>query len=248
MAPTELRFRACDAGSQETPNHPLRHVQAANLAIRPGNRSAMKKILIVDHHEVVRAGVISILKPIEAIFGEASDASQALQMVREQDWDLAVLDIALGGRSGLDLVKELKQLRHALPVLILSTHSEEQYARRAFQAGAAGYITKDSPGEELAKAVLKVIQGGRYVSPFMAEKLVGRLEMASDLPPHHALSDREFEVLRLIAAGKTVRQIAILLELSEKTVSTYRTRILEKMGMRTSAEIIRYAIQNKLSD
>ena len=159
-----------------------------------------------------------------------------------------MLDIALGDRSGLELLKELKQTRSKLPVLILSMHSEEQYARRAFQAGAAGYITKDSPGEELVKAVHKVMEGGRYVNSATAERLALDLEKGLDRPRHYSLSDREFEVLRLIASGKTVGEIASLLELSDKTVSTYRARILEKMGMKTNAEIIHYAIRNNLAD
>jgi DNA-binding NarL/FixJ family response regulator len=208
----------------------------------------MKKILIVDDHEVVRAGVIKIVEQPAFVFAEAADADQALKLVREQDWDLAVLDISLGDRTGLELLKDLKQVRSKLPVLILSMHSEEQYARRAFQAGAAGYITKDSPGEELVKAVKRVIEGGTYVTPAAAERLVMDLEKGLDRPLHYALSDREFEVMRLIAAGRTVGEIAGLLELSDKTVSTYRARILEKLGMKTNAEMIHYAIRNKLTD
>ena len=208
----------------------------------------MKKILIVDDHEVVRAGVIKIVEQPGFVFAEAADADQALKLVREQDWDLAVLDISLGDRTGLELLKDLKQVRSKLPVLILSMHSEEQYARRAFQAGAAGYITKDSPGDELVKAVKRVIEGGTYVTPAAAERLVMDLEKGLDRPLHYALSDREFEVMRLIASGSTVGEIAGLLELSDKTVSTYRARILEKLGMKTNAEMIHYAIRNKLTD
>lgn len=207
----------------------------------------MKKILIVDDHEVVRAGVMRILDPAGVVFGEASDIPSALQMVRDENWDVAVLDISLGDRNGLDLVKELKQIQPTLPVLVLSMHSEEQYVRRAFLAGAAGYITKDSPSEELAKAVHKVIEGGRYVSHAIAEKLVVDFDSVSDRPLHQALSRREFEVLQLIGSGKTVGEIAGLLGLSDKTISTYRARILEKMGMRTNADMIRYTIVNKLT-
>jgi two-component system invasion response regulator UvrY len=189
-----------------------------------------------------------IVERPDIVFGQASDANQALKLVRDEDWDLAVLDIALGDRSGLELLKELKQTRSKLPILILSMHSEEQYARRAFQAGAAGYITKDSPGAELVKAVHKVMEGGRYVNSATAERLAQELEKGLDRPGHYSLSDREFEVLRLIASGKTVGEIASLLELSDKTVSTYRARILEKMGMKTNAEIIHYAIRNNLAD
>lgn len=208
----------------------------------------MKKILLVDDHEVVREGVKKILAEQSGTitFGEASTAAEALRLARGQDWDVAVLDLSLGGRSGLEVLKELKQLRPQLPVLILSMHSEEQYARRAFKAGAAGYITKDSPRTELVKAINKVTGGGVYISPALAERLVIDLGSGTDHAPHEALSDREFEVMRLIASGKTVGEIAEMLSLSDRTISTYRARILEKMGMKTNAEITHYAIQNKL--
>jgi DNA-binding NarL/FixJ family response regulator len=208
----------------------------------------MKRILIIDDHEIVRDGLKKILieQRDNRIFGEASSAPEALRLVAEQDWDLVVLDLSLGGRSGLEVLKELKQIRPRLPVLILSMHSEEQYARRAFKAGAAGYITKDSPRAELVRAINKVVEGGRYVSHALAEELVIDLERGSDRPPHETLSDREFEVMRLIASGKTVGEIAAILSLSDKTISTYRARILEKTGMKTNAELTHYAIRNKL--
>jgi len=210
----------------------------------------MRKILIIDDHEVLRDGVKRVFEkqPGAAIFGEASTVPEALRLVREQDWDVVVLDLTLGDRSGLEVLKELKQIRPRLPVLILTMHSEEQYARRAFKAGAAGYITKDSPRAELVKAINKVGEGGRYVSHALAEKLVIDLERGSDRPPHETLSDREFEVMRLIASGKTVGEIAVLLSLSDRTISTYRARILEKMVMKTNAELTHYAIQNSLVD
>jgi two-component system, NarL family, invasion response regulator UvrY len=210
----------------------------------------MKKILIIDDHEIVRHGLKKILneQPDDNAFGEASTASEALRLIAEQNWDLVVLDLTLGGRSGLEVLKELKELRPRLPVLILTMHSEEQYARRAFKAGAAGYITKDSPRAELVKAINKVAEGGRYVSHTLAEELVIDLERGSDGPPHQILSDREFEVMCLIASGKTVGEIAVLLSLSDKTISTYRARLLEKMGMKTNAELTHYAIQNSLVD
>jgi two-component system invasion response regulator UvrY len=208
----------------------------------------MKKILIVDDHEVVRAGVVRILEQPGITFGEASNAAQALQKLRDEDWDLVVLDLSLADRHGLELLKEVKQTSHKLPVLVLTMHSEDQYARRAFRAGAAGYITKDSSREELVKAVNKVIDGGKYVNSTTAERLALDLERDTQFPLHHALSDREFEVLRLLASGKTVGEIAGMLDLSDKTVSTYRARILEKMGMKTNAEIIHYAIRNNLVD
>jgi len=209
----------------------------------------MKRILLVDDHEVVRAGVKRIFdKQPEGtvLFGEASTAPEALDLVRERDWDIVVLDLSLGGRDGLEVLKALKQIRSALPVLILSMHSEELFARRAFKAGASGYVTKDIPRSELIGAINKVIEGGTYVSPALAEELVVDLRRGTDRPPHELLSDREFEVMRLIASGKTVSKIAKILSLSVGTISTYRMRILEKMEMKTNAELTRYALQNGL--
>lgn len=216
----------------------------------PRSLKTMNKILIIDDHEVLRDGVKRIFErqPDLADFGEAGTAQEALRLVREQDWDLVVLDISLGGRSGLEVLPELKQIRPRLPVLVLSMHSEEQFVRRALKAGASGYITKDSPRAELIKAVNKVMSGGRYLSANVAEKLIFDLERDSGRPPQDALSDREFEVLRHLGSGKTVSEIAVVLSLSESTISTYRRRILEKMGMKTNAELIHYAIQVKLVD
>ena len=211
----------------------------------------MKRILIIDDHEVLRDGVKRIFdkQPSSVTFGEAGTAPEALELVREQDWDAAVLDLNLGGgRDGLEILKEMKQIRPRLPVLILSMHSEELFARRAFKAGASGYITKNSPRAELIKAINKVIQGGMYVSPALASELVIDLRRSTDRPRHEILSDREFEVLRLIASGKAVGEIADLLSLSDGTISTYRARILEKMGMKTNAELTHYAIKNNLVD
>ncbi len=208
----------------------------------------MLRILIVDDHEVVRDGVRRIFeeRPDEARFGEASTGPEALRLAQAQAWDIVVLDLSLGARSGLEILKEIKKIRPRLPVLILSMHSEEQYARRAFKAGAAGYITKDSPRAELREAISKVVRGGKYVSPSLAEKLVVDLGRRDYRLPHETLSDREFEVTCLIASGKTVSEIAAQLALSDKTISTYRARILEKMGMKTNAELTHYAIHNKL--
>jgi DNA-binding NarL/FixJ family response regulator len=210
----------------------------------------MRNILIVDDHEVVRDGVKNILgeQASPTSFGEASTAPEALHLVREQNWDLVILDLSLAGRNGLELLKQLKQIHPELPVLILSMHSEEQYARRAFKAGAAGYITKDRSRTELAEAVNKVAEGGRYVSSALAERLIIDIQRDTTRPFHEGLSDREFEVMCLIASGKTVSQIGEFLSLSDKTISTYRARILEKMGMRTNAELMHYAIQNHLVD
>jgi len=208
----------------------------------------MKRVLAVDDHAVVRDGVKTLFdhQPGMVSVGEASTAEEAIRLVTTQDWDLVVLDLSLGGRSGLDVLKQVRQLRPKLPVLILSAHSEQQYARRAFQAGASGYITKDCPRTELLKAIRKVMDGGRYLSADLAEALTLDLERGSNKEPHEALSDREFEVMKLIASGKTVGEIAELLTLSDKTVSTYRARILEKMHFKTNAEMTRYAFQRKL--
>lgn len=221
-------------------------MMASGLSVR----RSVRRLLILDDHELVRDGVKKIFdeQPDTTVFGEASTASEALKLVRECNWDLVVLDISLGGQSGLEVLKDVKQIRPRLPVLILSMHSEEQYARRAFKAGAAGYITKDSPRVELVKAISKVIDGGRYVSPALAEKLIIDLDGDLDRPLHEALSNREFEVLCLIASGKTLSEIAVVLSLSDKTISTYRTRILEKLKMKNNSELTHYAIHNKLVD
>jgi two-component system invasion response regulator UvrY len=205
------------------------------------------RILIVDDHAVVRNGVKLIFAddPRAVVFGDAASAPEALQLVRDQDWDIVLMDIALGDRSGLEVVKELKAIKPRLPVLVLSMHSEMQYARRAFKAGAAGYITKDNSPEELARAIEKVANGGKYVSATLAELLVSEFDDA-DRMPHERLSDREFEIMCLLASGKTVSEVANVLFLSIKTISTYRTRLLDKMGMRTNAELTHYAILNKL--
>ena len=182
-----------------------------------------------------------------ATFGEARSGAEALTLVREQAWDIVVLDISLGGRNGLEVLGEIKQLKPSLPVLILSMHAEEQYAVRAFKAGASGYINKASTGEELHRAIVKIMKGGQYVGPAFAEKIVLQLARPEQ-PPHETLSDRELEVLCAIASGQTVGEIAQKLSLSDKTISTYRRRILDKMDMKTNAELTHYAIRNGLVD
>jgi len=205
----------------------------------------MLKILTIDDHEVVRRGIKDMFTKESATFGEARSGAEALDLVRKQPWDIAVLDISLGGRSGLEVLSELKQLRPRMPVLILTMHAEEQYAVRAFKAGASGYINKASSGEELRRAILKIIKGGQYVGPTLAEKIVVQLSQPGKVP-HETLSNREFEVLCSIASGQTVKEIAAKLSLSDKTISTYRRRILDKMDMRTNAELKHYAIRNGL--
>ena len=168
--------------------------------------------------------------------------------MQREDWDLVILDVTMRGRSGLDFLSDLKQLRPDLPVLVLSMHPEDQYGKRVLKAGAAGYMNKETAPEELVKAIRKVLAGGRYVSEALAEKLAIDLGADSTRPAHERLSDREFEVLRMIVSGKTTSQIADELHLSATTISTYRSRILEKMRMTTNAELMRYALQNHLVD
>ena len=208
------------------------------------------RVLIADDHAVFRRGLKETLAEAfsAVVFGEAKTAQEALDHVRRQNWDVVILDISMPGKSGLDILDELKHLRPKLPILLLSMHPEQQFARRALKAGAAGYLTKDGVPEELKEAIKKIVGGGRYVSATLAEKLAVDLREGSDLPLHELLSDREFQVLRMIASGKTVKEIAEELSLSVKTVSTYRARVLEKTGMKTNAELIRYALQAQLVD
>jgi two-component system, NarL family, invasion response regulator UvrY len=208
------------------------------------------RVLIADDHAVVRRGLKETIREAfpRATFGEAKTAQETLESVRRQDWEMVILDISMPGRSGLDILDELKRLRPKMPVLFLSIHPEAQYARRALKSGAAGYLTKESIPEELQTAVRRVLAGGRYVSATLAERLAYDLGSKADTPVHELLSDREFQVLRMIASGKTVKEIADEISLSIKTVSTYRTRILEKTGMKTTADLIRYALQTQLVD
>ena len=208
----------------------------------------MIKILIADDHAIVRRGLKQILAetPDMVVAGEAHNGQELLEKVRGHPWDVIVLDISMPGRGGLDILKQLKSERPKLPVLMLTIHPEDQYAVRVLRAGASGYLTKESAPDHLVEAIRKVARGGKYVSPHLAEKLAFNLESLSEKPLHEMLSDREFQVLRFIASGKTVKEIGEELSLSVKTISTYRTRILEKMKMRNNAELTHYAIQQKL--
>jgi two-component system, NarL family, invasion response regulator UvrY len=210
----------------------------------------MIKVLIADDHTVVRQGLKQILSddPQLSVVGEAADGNEVLTALETLTVDALVLDITMPGRNGLDVLKEVKRKRPALPVLVLSMHPEDQFAIRILRAGAAGYITKESAPEELVGALRKVCSGGKYVSPQLAEKLAVFIGDETTRPPHEKLSDREFEVLRMLALGKTVTEVAEELLLSVKTVSTYRARVLEKLGMRTNAEMMRYVIENHLLD
>jgi DNA-binding NarL/FixJ family response regulator len=208
----------------------------------------MIRILIADDHAIVRRGLKQILAEESGmtVAGEAQNAQEVLDLVRKQKWHVVVLDIAMPGRGGLEVLKEIKQEQAQLPVLILSMHPEDQYAIRALKAGAAGYLTKESAPEELVKAIRKVLAGGKYVSASLAEKLALALETDTKKLPHEALSDREYQVLCLIASGKTVGEIAEELSLSVKTISTYRARILEKMNLKSNAALTHYAVQQRL--
>jgi two-component system invasion response regulator UvrY len=206
------------------------------------------KVLIADDHAVVRRGLREILEETRDVLvgGEAATASDTIRLVREQRWDIVVLDIHLPGGSGIDLLRDLRHQRAELRVLILTGYPEQQYAVRAIKAGAAGFLTKESAPEKLVEAIRKVASGNRYVSEEVAELLASAVAGDTLGAPHERLTDREFEVLRLLASGKTVSQVADGLALSVKTVSTHRARILQKMNMKTNAELTYYAIKNRL--
>jgi|SRR5579859_653172 len=208
----------------------------------------MLKVLIADDHAVVRQGLRRILTEIPElnVVGEAQDGQSALSLVRAEPWDVLVLDLSMPGRGGLDILKEVRRERPETRVLVLSMHPEDQFAVRMLKAGAAGYLTKESAPSELVAAVRKVMTGGKYVSPALAEKLAFAVDRDNDRPRHEQLSDREFQVMRRLAAGLTVQQIADELMLSPKTISTYRARVLEKLELKSNAELIHYAIQNQL--
>lgn len=210
----------------------------------------MIKILIADDHPIVRAGLKQMLADAEDIevTAEASDGHELLRRIRSEDVDVLLLDLTMPGLNGLDALKQIKVEKPDLPVLVLSMHPEDQYGIRILKAGAAGYLMKSAAPDQLLGAIRKVHHGGRYVSPALAEKLALGLQTGSAGLPHEGLSDREYQVLCLIASGKTVKEIAAALAISEKTVSTYRTRILEKMNMKSNAELTHYAIKHALVD
>ncbi|MGV3742396.1 MAG: response regulator [Burkholderiaceae bacterium] len=209
----------------------------------------MKKIrvLLVDDHVIVRNGVRLMLGEVDdmTVEGEADSAQRALQLIREKEFDVVLLDIAMPGKNGLDLLKIIRTEKPKLAVIILSTYSEEVYAMRAFKLGASGYLTKDSPADVLTAAIRKAAKGGKHVSPSLMEKMANLIG-GGTVDSHDELSNRELEVLKLIAAGESLVKIAETLHLSPHTVTTYRARILQKMGMSTNAELTRYAIENGL--
>jgi two-component system invasion response regulator UvrY len=205
-------------------------------------------ILIADDHPIVREGFKQVLSETTdmIVAGEASNGQEVLNLIRKNKYDVVLLDISMPGRSGLEILKELRSEHPKLPILIVSIYPEEQYAVRAFRAGASGYLTKASAPHELIEAIRKVSKGGRYVSSSLAEELTYYLDVDATRAPHETLSDREYQVMLLIASGKTVSGIAEELCLSVKTISTYRTHILKKMNVKNNAEITLYAVQNKL--
>jgi two-component system invasion response regulator UvrY len=209
-------------------------------------------ILLVDDHAVVRRGLRELLGEEfpSAEFGEAASGAEALAQIAKRPWGLVILDVSLPGRDGLEILKEALALRPGVPIMMLSVHAEDQYAIRALRAGASGYVTKETAAEDLTAAVRKILQGGKYVSPRLAEQMVAALATRDGTTQrlHERLSDRELQVLRMLAVGKSVKEIGLELALSEKTISTYRTRIIGKMKMRSNAELMRYALRAGLVD
>jgi len=209
----------------------------------------MIRILIADDHFIVREGLKQIVSevPDMIVLDEARDGQEALKKALTKDFDIVILDISMPFKSGLDVLKELKEQKPATNVLVLSVHSEENYALRVLKAGASGYLTKESAPDELVMAIRRVSQGRKYITSSLAEKLAGMIEKPTDAPLHSTLSEREFRVLCMIAAGRSIKEISEELFLSIKTISTYRSRILQKMGLRNNSELIRYSIENGLT-
>ena len=210
----------------------------------------MINILIVDDHAIVREGLRRIIDDTSEInvVAEASTGQKALDLILENKYDLILMDISMPGENGLQILKEIKKYDSTLPVIILSMHAEEQYAIRAIKAGAAGYITKDSAAEQLVSAIIKVYSGRKFISQGVAELLVTDIYHVEEKKPHEYLSDREFEIFKLIIRGDSAKTIAKNLSISDKTVSTYRSRILKKMDMKNTANLIYYAIENNITD
>jgi len=208
------------------------------------------EVLLADDHAIVRAGLKELLEDTGEIkvAGEATNGQEVMAQIRARSFDVAVLDMTMPGRSGIELIKQVKDEKPKLRILVLTMHSEEQYAVRALKAGASGYLTKEAAADQLVAAIRRIAAGGAYVSPETAERLALAAAPRAEAAPHTLLSDREFQVLQMIAGGRTVGEIAKRLSLSVKTVSTHKTRILQKMGFSNQAELIRYALEHKLLD
>jgi DNA-binding NarL/FixJ family response regulator len=208
------------------------------------------RVLLADDHALVREGLKRILAAASDIevAGEAANGDETLALVKQDDYDLALIDLSMPGLSGLDLIRRLRLEKPRLRILVLSMHGEKQYAARALKAGASGYLTKDSAGAELLGAIRKVGGGGVHISEAAAAGLIGAGAGTGDAPPHTALSDREFEVFRQLVGGRSITEIADRLHLSVKTVSTHKSRILEKMAMASTAQLVRYAVEHRLLD
>ena len=233
----------------------LKQIKTDTTRSGPAPRAATEmakeiRILIVDDHVIIRQGLRQILADAfpKAIFGEANNGQEALNQAAKQRWDVALLDITMPGKSGMDVLKQMVEAQANMAVLVLSMHPEDQYAVRVLKSGAAGYLTKNTASEEVVNAVKKVLAGGKYVSSALAENLAKNLNAPAGKAPHELLSDREYQVMRLIALGRSVKEMAFELSLSVKTISTYRTRIMEKTNLKTNADIIRYAVHEKLVD
>jgi two-component system, NarL family, invasion response regulator UvrY len=216
--------------------------------MKPNVEEKELKLLIADDHSVVRQGLRQIISEeyADAIVDEATSGNETLEKAREGNYDVLILDISMPGKNGLEILKQLRAEEIKLPVLILSMHAENQYAIRMLKAGASGYLTKESASEELIEAVRRVLMGRKYITETLAEQLASDFENPTDKPLHQLITDREFQVLCLIAGGKTVSEIGNDLCLSVQTISTYRARILEKMNMKNNAELTHYAIQQGL--
>lgn len=210
----------------------------------------MIRVLLADDHAMVRTGLKEILADTGdiAVTAEASSGSDVLVRIRAEEYDVLVLDMSMPGRSGIELIKQVKGEKPRLRILVLSMHSEEQYAVRALKAGASGYLTKDSAADELVAAIRRIAAGGAFVSPETAERLAHDFDKPADAPPHTTLSDREFQVFQLIVSGNSVTEIAGKLALSVKTVSTHKSHLMEKMNIANQAELVRYAVRHKLID
>lgn len=210
----------------------------------------MIRIVIADDHEIVRAGLKQIIADDSGmeVAGESNNGENLIELVKKNDYDVVLLDLKMSGLSGIEAIKHIKAMKPELPIIVLSMHAEDQYAVRTIKAGASGYLTKETAAENLVNAIKKVVNGGKYISPTLAETLADTLAGGGTARPHESLTDREFQVMCMIASGKTVSEIAAELFLSVKTISTYRQRLLEKMNIKNNSELTHYVIKNNLLD